>query len=237
MYSAVLMLALTAGNDSVDFGRNRCNGGCSSGSVCSGAVYGGCSASHCSSRGGLFSHRSHGCSGSSGCSSTVAVGCSSGCSSRGHGCHGGGLFSGGGGLFHRNRCSGACSGSVCSGAVVGCSSGCTGGTVVPPTTKPMPKSEPVPPPKKTAVSAPATIVVNLPADARLIVDGAQTTSTSDRRTLVTPELAFGATYVYTFQAEIVREGRTMAQTQQVSVRGGDVSTVRFDFSTQPVASR
>lgn len=93
-------------------------------------------------------------------------------------------------------------------------------------------------PKKTsATSAPATIVVSLPADARLLVDGAATTSTSDRRTLVTPELVFGSSYVYTMQAEVVREGRTMVETQQVTVRGGDVTNVNFNFSTQAVVSR
>src|ERR1043166_3396820 len=114
MYSAVLMLALTAGSESADFGRNRCNGGCSA-SSCSHAVSARCSSSCSHSRGGLF----HRCSGSSACSSSCARshGGGHGCSSS---CHGGGLFS----RLH-NRCSGsACSGYVvCSSSGPACSSG------------------------------------------------------------------------------------------------------------------
>src|SRR6516162_8866010 len=116
MYSAVLMLALTAGSETADFGRNRCNGcttSCSVVSSCS--YYTGC-ASSCHGRGGLFGNRCHGCTSSYGCCASY-----------------------------------------------GCSSGCT---IVVPETKMMPKEgEKVPPPKKTtSLSAPATIVVSLPAD-------------------------------------------------------------------------
>jgi uncharacterized protein (TIGR03000 family) len=206
MYSAVLMLALTAGSETADFGRNRCHGCTTSCSVVSGcSSYTSC-ASSCHSRGRLFGNRCHGCTSS-------------------HGCHGGGLFS-------RRGCHG-CSASY--GCSHGCSSGCT---IVVPEKKVMPKKgEDIPPPKKTSLSAPATIVVSLPADARLTVDGAPTNSTSDRRTLVTPELEFGATYVYTMRAEIVRDGRTLAETQDVTVRGGETSAIQFQFSNQTVASR
>jgi uncharacterized protein (TIGR03000 family) len=99
----------------------------------------------------------------------------------------------------------------------------------------MPKEKGKETPKKT--SAPATIVVNLPADAKLIVDGNQTTSTTERRTLVTPELPIDAAYIYNMTAEIVREGRSVVETQQVTVRGGETSTVQFTFPTQTVSSR
>jgi len=242
MYSAVLMLALTAGNDAVDFGRNKCSGyGCSSAYACSGSRGGlfgghGCSSSCSSSRGGLFG--GHGCSssrgglfGGHGCrsscsSSVVSHGCSSSCSR-------GGLFGGGGGggLFHRNSCRGS---SYCTGGAVVCSSACTGGTVAPPVKKEMPKGEPVKEPKKTSIDAPATINVSLPAEARLLVDGNATKSTTDRRTLVTPTLLVGSTYIYNMTAEIVREGRTITQTQEVAVRGGESINVTFNFPAQTV---
>jgi uncharacterized protein (TIGR03000 family) len=196
MYSAVLMLALTAGNDAVDFGRHKC----------------------------------HGCTATTACTTTTVVACSSSCSTAcSSSCHGGGLFHK---LFHRSHgCTSTCSTSTA------CS--CSGTVVEPPPAKAkdMPKGEPVPAPKKTSLKAPATIVVSLPADARLFVDGAPTTSMSERRSLVTPGLVFGSTYVYTVRAEVVRDGRTVEQTQQVSVRGGESTPVRFDFSTQTVASR
>jgi uncharacterized protein (TIGR03000 family) len=112
-------------------------------------------------------------------------------------------------------------------------------TPVVPEKKVMPKGEKIAPPagKEVSVNVPATIVVSLPADARLIVDGTPTTSTSDRRTLVTPVLENGMTYVYTMQAEVTREGRVQTQSQQVTVRGGETSNVQFNFSAQSVASR
>jgi uncharacterized protein (TIGR03000 family) len=217
MYSAVLMLALTAGSESVEFGgRNRCHG---NDYACSGTVAYGCY--------GYAGGHHHGCSANYGCN----------CSSRG-------------GLFHRHRnncsCPPACSTVVYgySGTYGGCSAVAPVGT--PPVTdkkKDMPKvekGEKIPEPKKTektAVDGSATIIITLPADARLTVDGKATTSTSERRTLVTPVLEGDSTYVYTMQAEITREGRVMMETQQVMVRGGQVSNVQFNFSAQSVASR
>jgi uncharacterized protein (TIGR03000 family) len=234
MYSAVLMLALTAGAETADFGRNRCTGhtGCSS--VVSSCSYSAGYATSCHTRTPLFGHR-HSCSSS--CSSYVApvyvapASCSTSCS---HGHHG--LFS-----RRHDRCHGTV---YCSSSSYGYT-GCSTGTVVPGTTVPpvkmMPKGgEPVPPPKETkkvSVAAPATIIVNLPAGARLLVDGAPTTSVSETRTLVTPELEFGSTYVYSMRAELVRDGRTVVQTQDVNVRGGETSTVQFQFPAQGVASR
>jgi len=102
----------------------------------------------------------------------------------------------------------------------------------------MPKEKiPTPPAKKLETSAPATLVVSLPADARLTVDGNATTSTAAVRTFVTPELATDYNYVYTLRAEVVRDGRTVVETQQVTVRGGQTTNVPFNFSSQGVASR
>ncbi len=209
MYSAVLMLAVMAGNDSVDFGgRNR---GCSTASKA-------CTASKTCARSGghglgLFKH---------GCTTTARP-VATGCAKSGHGCakSGHGLFSGG--LFKRGCCGTTAPKAAC--------------TTAAPAKKDMPKGEPVPDPKpKKTVSAPATIIVNLPANARLIVDGNQTTSTAEIRTLVTPNLDFGTTYAYTMRAEIVRDGITVEETQIVNVVGGQTSNVRFNF-TQTVASR
>jgi uncharacterized protein (TIGR03000 family) len=227
MYSAVLMLALTAGSETADFGHNRCN--CSS--ACSGYVA--CSSSCHGGR--LFGgHRGHGCSACSG----AVYSCASSCSSS---CHGGGH-----GLFGRHRCNGCngCSYSACSG-YSGCSgyTGCCSSTTVVVPSGDMKKMEkiekkPLPDEKKVKPApTPATINITLPADARLFVDGAPTTSTTDRRVLVTPDLQPGSTYVYTMVAEIVRDGRTVSETQQVNVRGGETSTVNFQFAPQGVATR
>jgi uncharacterized protein (TIGR03000 family) len=226
MYSAVLMLALTAGSETADFGHHRCHGSTTGCSVV--ATYPvGCT-SACHERHHLFGNRSHGCTASYGCTAYAAP-VSYGCSSS---CHGGGLFS----RLRSHGCHG-CTASY------GCTTtyGCTGGAVIVPGVKEMPKreipkTEPLPNPKKAQIAAPATIIVSLPAGARLSVDGTPTNSASEVRTLVTPNLEVGSTYVYTMRAEIVRDGQTVAQTQTVNVRGGQTSTVQFQFP-QGVASR
>ncbi|MGF1578921.1 MAG: TIGR03000 domain-containing protein [Gemmataceae bacterium] len=85
--------------------------------------------------------------------------------------------------------------------------------------------------------AEATIIVNLPADAKLTVDGVVTKSKTARRRLVTPSLPTSRTFHYTMQAEIVRDGKPVTQQQKVTVRGGEQTTVNFTFYNNIVASR
>ena len=63
-------------------------------------------------------------------------------------------------------------------------------------------------------SGPATIVVTLPADARLNFDGSPTRTTSARRVFTSPPLQPGQSYQYTLTAEISREGRPVTVTQR-----------------------
>ena len=93
----------------------------------------------------------------------------------------------------------------------------------------MPGSEKVPGPDKKKSSldgpAPATIVVSLPADAKLMIDSYQTTSTSSRRVFVTPDLEPGQDFTYTLKAEA--NGKTV--TQKITVRAGVETPVTLDF--------
>jgi uncharacterized protein (TIGR03000 family) len=94
--------------------------------------------------------------------------------------------------------------------------------------------------KATGMSeAPATILVTLPAEAKLTVDGAPTTSTSSERRLVSPTLQPGREYYYTLTAEISRDGQApIRQTQRITVRAGEETRVPFTFaSTAVTASR
>jgi len=101
----------------------------------------------------------------------------------------------------------------------------------------MPKETIPTPPAKTQAASPATIVVTLPADARLTVDGNTTTSTSGIRTFISPALEQGAEYVYAIQAEITRDGRSVVETQNVTVRAGEVTNVPFTFPAQDIVIR
>src|SRR2546427_667750 len=97
----------------------------------------------------------------------------------------------------RGRCHG-CAGAACHGGGgcaggYGCHGGCDGGPGYPP--PPPPKTgDPKVMPKKTEGPAPATIIVSLPADARLLIDGNTTSSTSSRRIFTSPALQPGADY-------------------------------------------
>jgi uncharacterized protein (TIGR03000 family) len=187
-------------------------------------------------------------------------GCSGSCSGS---CHGGGLFGGHrhGGHGCSGSCSGYCSGSCtgyiscsggCSGGVIyssGCAggmgcAGCAGGVIVAPQAgKPgekldLPKEKK--PEKKDEVSAPATLVLSLPADAKVTLDGVVTTSTSATRTFVTPELLPAKEFVYVLSAEIVRDGQTLTVKQEVTVRAGEETRVTLGaekFTALTVAAK
>ncbi len=91
--------------------------------------------------------------------------------------------------------------------------------------------------KETKLSAPATIVVSLPAAATLTIDDAATRSTSATRVFATPTLEAGKAFSYTLKAEIVRDGQKVTTTKVVEVRAGQETRVAIDFPVASVASR
>lgn len=215
MYSVVLLMALGTGADTPAFGGRGCDG-------CTSSCASACSSSH-GCRGGLFG--GHGCNGG------------------GHGCRsGGGLLSG---LFHKscNSCSSACKGcSGCSAAACCGGSGhaCHGAAAcgAPACGAPgKPKDMPKPKDGGKEVAASATIIVTLPADAKLSVDDNPTTSTSTTRVLVSPPLEPGREYNYTLKGEISRDGHTVTKTEQITVRAGEEARISIEFPTASVAQR
>jgi uncharacterized protein (TIGR03000 family) len=89
----------------------------------------------------------------------------------------------------------------------------------------------------TATPTPASVVVELPADAKLVIDDHLTQSMSEVRRFVSPPLPPGKDYHYTLKAEIVREGKPQIQTQQITVRAGEETRVTVQFPSATVASR
>jgi uncharacterized protein (TIGR03000 family) len=155
-----------------------------------------------------------------------------GCGHRG-GCHGGGCGGGscgGGGYCGGGGCGGGgCGGGYCGGGYGGGSAGgaCyayggyvgTGTAVV-------------------ATEAPATIVVSVPADAKVTIDNNPTTSTSDRRVFVSPSLPLGRDYHYSVQAKVMRDGKPVTVAKTITVRAGEETQVSLDVpATTAVASR
>jgi len=85
--------------------------------------------------------------------------------------------------------------------------------------------------------APARLVVRLPADARLTIDGGPTRSTGPTRWYVSPPLGPGKTFHYDLRAEVVRDGRRLTATRRVAVRAGQEVDVTMAFPAQAVAGK
>jgi len=226
MYTLLLMTAMSSSPQTAEFNGffrdlfsfNGCQGSCS------GSCYGSCTGA------------SSGCYGSSNCN--------------GFGSRLRAFFSG-------SSCYGSCSGSStgCSGSCHGSGYGCNGGFAPVPMgpgdfAAPLPAgaaapgldylpATPVPavPPASvpesrqrislTGAGNRATVVVRLPADARLFAEGRLLALTSSERTFVTPPLQNGPEYSYTFRAEYLRDGETIARSKTVAVKPGATVTVEF----------
>lgn len=77
------------------------------------------------------------------------------------------------------------------------------------------------------ISARAKLIVSLPAEGKLFVDG-QPVPDPRRREFNTPALSEGRKYFYELRAELIRDGKTVTQTRRVILKAGDV--IRADFS-------
>jgi uncharacterized protein (TIGR03000 family) len=244
MYSMVLMLAMASASDTPAFGKG-CSGCWSSCYGCSGSCSGcwsscyGCSGS-CS---GCWSSCHGSCHGSS-CHGSSCHGCCGGrffgmmhkhsschgcCggSCYGSSCHGSCMGSCYGSSCH-GSCMGSCYGSSCHGSCMGSCYGCHGGVVVPAAPVVVPAEAPKAEMKKADAAAPAKILVSVPADAKLFVDGVATKATTTERSFVTPELPAGKSFSYTLSVEIVRDGKTLTTSEEITVKAGETTSVKLN---------
>jgi uncharacterized protein (TIGR03000 family) len=76
--------------------------------------------------------------------------------------------------------------------------------------------------------APCTIVVKLPEDARLFIQGDLTSSTGPERTFVSPKLPGGQTYLYTLTVLMERDGEVVSVTRAVRVWAGSKAEVTIE---------
>ena len=254
MYSMVLMMAMSGSPDTVAFGGlgcKGCDGGCSGchggglfgglfrGKGCDGGCHGCDGGCHGGCDGGC-----HGCKGGGLLGGLLGKGGSC------HGCSGGGFL---GGLFKNKGCHGGCDGGChggCAGCHGGCDGGCHGGAPAGcagcnggcagcqgggpiPVPGPGPGPVPIPEPKKMPekvmnTPAPASVALNVPADATVTVDGKATKATGAARVFATPELAPGQVYYYSFTATVVRDGKTLTATESVAVKAGETTSVSLN---------
>jgi uncharacterized protein (TIGR03000 family) len=234
MYSVVLMMALSGSADVPAFGHKGCSGcyGCSGYVSVSYGCEGCCG-------GGRHHHARHGCHGGYSC-----CGCTG---SYGWSCHGGAYYGGCTGSYGWACHGGAYYGGCAGGYIID-----GGGMMVEPAhhdemkggdkgkggdKKPEPVKEPKSGDKEASLNAPATLVVSLPAEAKLSVDGYATKSTSSVRTLASPTLEAGKDYVYTLTAELVRDGKPVTTSKEVTVRAGEAINVALEFPQASFAQK
>jgi len=183
-------------------------------------------------------HKGHDCCG---CYGNYSYTCHGYSCSGGYACHGGCYgndCNGCGGRRHHRRDRGCC--GCCAPVVYTSCCGCWGGH---PAVAPAPAKMPAPPAKgeklsvppksdaKVQAFAPAVIIVSLPAEAKLSIDGTTTASQTATRVFSSPALESGKDFYYSLTAELVRDGRTVTSTEKVKVRAGEETRVKLEFAT------
>ena len=164
-------------------------------------------------------------------------GCCGCCGGGWGGCYGGGMGYGcmgyGGGCM---GCGGGCIGSYGGGGM-----GYGGGVILQGGSTIQPSGEKAPAPKEkrdeSLLPAPVTLVVDLPADAKLRIENEATTSTGASRVFQSPTLNPGKEYQYTLTAEVVRDGKPIKAEQVVTVKAGQVIPVTLTLPKPGVAQR
>ncbi len=100
-------------------------------------------------------------------------------------------------------------------------------------------SEPVPAPKKkegASLQNQARMLVEVPADAKVFVDGVETKLANlTSRSYITPPLERGRDFAYDVRVDVVRDGQTLSETQQIVVRAGEESRAVFRKLAAPAA--
>lgn len=164
----------------------------------------------------------YGCKGCWGCHGCWGCACSCSC----YGCWG----CSGCGCWGCHGCWGC---SSCGGCWYGCSCSCWGWgcwgcysgvpVAVPAVVTPPAKAAVAPTPSPTQ----AIVIVQLPSEAQLYVDGKLSNQSASPRMLVTPQLEAGKDYFYTLKVELTRDGKTLSESREVIVKAGQTSRVDF----------
>ena len=179
------------------------------------------------------------------CCKPVVVYSCNGCYGSCNGCYGSCYGSCYGGCY--GSCYGSCYGG-CYGSCYGSCYGCYGSVVVPTTpiykgkAQGAPQAAPVAPAapknaddmkkKPAAQAAPARVIVEMQANAKLFVDGVATEATGARRVFSTPALAQGSAFFY--DIKVVNADNTVRTTKLV-VRAGEDAVANFE--NESTASR
>ena len=96
---------------------------------------------------------------------------------------------------------------------------------------PVPPAPIRPRPARTPADESGVLTVWVPYDAKVTVNGLATKSTGSRRQFVSYGLKPGLSYKYVVKAEVVRDGKTVEDTQTAVLTAGQVTAVAFGFNT------
>lgn len=245
MYSLLLMTAMAGGGDAPAFG-GRLLGGCHGchGTVvvaysCYGSSCNGCWGSSCLGS-ACYGSSCHGSSchgfgflGIRNLIHRVAANRAAGCYGSCHGCWGSSCH---GSSCYGSSCHGcwgsschgswgsSCMGSSCHGCVGSVSGGVShyeGAVVV------MPAVGTARIEQDDDKNQSASLIVELPAGAKLYVDGQLVPGDATARRFHTPELVRGKTYYYEMKAELTVAGKPVVEERKVTVKAGE--TIRESF--------
>ncbi len=92
--------------------------------------------------------------------------------------------------------------------------------------------------RSSAGSDRGVLTVQVPSDARVFVNGAETRSVGNERRYVSRGLSKGYSYRYEVRAITERNGRKLEQTRVATLRAGQMANLGFDFTQpEPVETR
>lgn len=246
MYGLVLMTALATGSGTPSYGDGAgCFGGGCCSSSCTGAVVAsGCTGTSCYSS-GCYSSCSGCCGGAlfprvraavsnrmshaffGGCSGSSCSGSCYGSSCYGSSCFGSSSY---GSSFGPASFGPAYYGSDFHGGCTGCT-GCFGSTPVwggaPPQVSIPSQSVEYRAARQSPTASPARLTIEVPADAKLFVDGQLAKGEGASRNFHTPELPIDQTFFYDLKAEVVVDGKVVTETKRVLVRSGEALSESF----------
>lgn len=84
-----------------------------------------------------------------------------------------------------------------------------------------------------AGTAAGTLIVTLPADAKLFFNGVPSTATGATRTFTVPALSYLQDYAYELTAEVTVDGKPRRVPARVIVRAGETARVTLDAPLPP----
>jgi uncharacterized protein (TIGR03000 family) len=74
----------------------------------------------------------------------------------------------------------------------------------------------------------AKLIVDLPADAKVFIDGVPVKAAAGLRTFNTPALEPGKAYYYMVRIERMRDGQPVSQTRRILVYAGQIARADFE---------